>query len=55
MAGWDMVILEGRSPKPVYLHIENDDAELVDTEEPWGKTTWDAIPQLEAELLRWSA
>ena len=32
MAGWDMVILEGRSPKPVYLHIENDDAELVDAE-----------------------
>ena len=22
-AGWDMLIFEGRSPQPVYLHIEN--------------------------------
>src|SRR6516162_2536897 len=46
MAGWDMVILEGRSPKPVYLRIENDDAELVDSEDLWGKTTWDTEPEL---------
>src|SRR6516165_3789816 len=46
MAGWDMVILEGRSPKPVYLRIENDDAELVDAEDLWGKTTWDTEPEL---------
>jgi aldehyde:ferredoxin oxidoreductase len=46
MAGWDMVILEGRSPKPVYLHIENDHAELVDAGELWGMTTWDAEPAL---------
>jgi aldehyde:ferredoxin oxidoreductase len=41
MAGWDMVIFEGKSPKPVYLHIENDKAELVDAADIWGKTTWD--------------
>ncbi|MGA3398964.1 MAG: aldehyde ferredoxin oxidoreductase family protein [Acetobacteraceae bacterium] len=46
MAGWDMVILEGRSPKPVYLHIENDDAELVDAADLWGKTTWETEPAL---------
>ena len=23
-AGWDMIIFEGESPKPVYLYIEND-------------------------------
>jgi len=27
MAGWDMIILEGRSPAPVYPRIENDHAE----------------------------
>ena len=27
-AGWDMIIFEGKSPKPVYLYIENDQAEL---------------------------
>ena len=40
MAGWDMIILEGRSPKPVYLRIENDTAELLDAGEIWGKTVW---------------
>jgi hypothetical protein len=30
MAGWDMVIFEGKSPKPVYLSIEDDKAELRD-------------------------
>ena len=24
MAGWDMIVFEGKSPKPVYLYIEND-------------------------------
>ena len=28
-AGWDMIIFEGKSAKPVYLHIENDKAELL--------------------------
>src|SRR4029077_2957687 len=48
MAGWDMIILEGRSPKPVFLHIENDKAELLDASELWGKTVWDT----EAHLKR---
>lgn len=46
MAGWDMVILEGRSPKPVYLYVENDRAELVDAADLWGKTTWETEPAL---------
>jgi len=29
-AGWDMIIFEGRSAKPVYLFFENDKAELRD-------------------------
>jgi len=39
-AGWDMIIFEGKSPKPVYLSIENDKAELKDAAHLWGKTTW---------------
>src|SRR5919201_4206260 len=30
MAGWDMIIFEGKSPKPVYLSIVDDKAELLD-------------------------
>jgi aldehyde:ferredoxin oxidoreductase len=39
-AGWDMIIFEGRSPKPVYLYVENDKAELRDAAHLWGKSTW---------------
>ena len=39
-AGWDMIIFEGKSPKPVYLSIENEKAELKDASHLWGTTTW---------------
>ena len=39
-AGWDMIIFEGKSPKPVYLSIQDDKAELLDAAHLWGKTTW---------------
>ena len=40
-AGWDMIIFEGKSAKPVYLSIENQKAELRDASHLWGKSTWD--------------
>ena len=40
-AGWDMVIFEGKSPKPVYLYIENENAELLPADDLWGKTVWE--------------
>jgi len=39
-AGWDMIIFEGKSPKPVYLWLENDKAELRDASHLWGTTVW---------------
>jgi len=40
MAGWDMVIFEGKSAKPVYLFIEDDVAELRDAAHLWGQSVW---------------
>ncbi len=40
-AGWDMIIFEGASDKPVYLDIKNDNAELKDASDLWGKTVWE--------------
>ena len=40
-AGWDMVIFEGASPKPVYLLVTDGQAELVDASDLWGKTVWE--------------
>ncbi len=41
MAGYDMVIFEGKSPKPVYLSIEDDKVELRDAAHLWGKTVFE--------------
>jgi aldehyde:ferredoxin oxidoreductase len=49
MAGWDMVIFEGKSPKPVYLVIENDDVRLLDASYIWGKTVWETEPAIKAK------
>ncbi|MGB8275039.1 MAG: aldehyde ferredoxin oxidoreductase family protein [Alphaproteobacteria bacterium] len=40
-AGWDMIIFEGRSPQPVYLLVENDEAELRSADFLWGKSVWE--------------
>jgi aldehyde:ferredoxin oxidoreductase len=47
-AGWDMIIFEGRSPKPVYLFVENDKAELRDAAHLWGKTCWETEATIKA-------
>lgn len=41
MAGYDFLIFEGRSPKPVYLYLENDNASLLPADELWGEKVWD--------------
>ncbi|MBL0094495.1 MAG: aldehyde ferredoxin oxidoreductase family protein [Piscinibacter sp.] len=50
MAGWDMVIFEGKSAKPVYLYIEDDVAELRDASHLWGKTVWETEETLKKQL-----
>ena len=40
MAGWDMIIFEGASAKPVYLYINDDTAELRDASHLWGQSVW---------------
>jgi len=50
MAGWDMVIFEGKSPKPVYLYINDDVAELRDAAHIWGKSVWETEETLKKTL-----
>jgi aldehyde:ferredoxin oxidoreductase len=49
-AGWDMIVFEGRAPKPVYLYLENDRAELRDAGHLWGKSTWATEETIKHEL-----
>ncbi len=48
MAGWDMIIFEGKSPKPVYLFIQDDNVQLLDASFLWGKSVWDTEPSIKA-------
>ncbi len=41
-AGFDAIIITGRSPVPVYLWIRDGEAELRDASDLWGKSTGDA-------------
>ena len=50
MAGWDMVIFEGKSAKPVFLYIEDDVAELRDASHLWGKSVWETEETLKKQL-----
>ena len=39
-AGYDLLILEGKAPEPVYLHIVDDTVEILPADELWGTTVW---------------
>ncbi len=47
-AGYDLLIIEGKSDKPVYLHIEDDRVEICDAADLWGKTVWETEDLLAA-------
>jgi len=49
MAGYDLLIIEGESNKPVYLHIEDDRVELCDAGGLWGKSVWETEEILAAK------
>jgi aldehyde:ferredoxin oxidoreductase len=50
MAGWDMIIFEGKSAKPVYLYINDGTAELRDAADLWGKSVWETEASLKKSL-----
>jgi aldehyde:ferredoxin oxidoreductase len=48
-AGYDMIIFEGRSSKPVYLLVHNDEAQLIDASAFWGTSCWDTEEGIKAK------
>jgi aldehyde:ferredoxin oxidoreductase len=49
-AGYDVIVVEGRSSKPVYLWINNGKAEIRDARDFWGKSTFEAGEQITDEV-----
>ena len=52
MAGYDAIIVEGKSDKPVYLHIKNDKVEIKDGSMVWGLGTRGLEPPRGRQRLR---
>jgi aldehyde:ferredoxin oxidoreductase len=49
-AGYDAVVIEGKSPKPVYLWLHDGEAEVRDAEHLWGKETGEVETIIRQEL-----
>src|SRR6266849_10093374 len=49
-AGYDLLILEGRAPRPVYLWICDDEVEIRPADHFWGRTVWETEDGLRDEL-----
>jgi len=50
MAGYDLLIIEGRAAQPVYLWIRDDRVEIRPADELWGQSVWETEPWLRREL-----
>ena len=48
-AGYDLLIVQGVSPEPVYLHIVDERVEIVPAGELWGKTVWETEEWIKAK------
>jgi aldehyde:ferredoxin oxidoreductase len=48
-AGYDLIIFEGRSPKPVYLYLKDEQVEIRSAEHLWGLGTFETETQLRDE------
>ena len=49
-AGYDMLIIEGKSEKPVYISIKDDVVEIKDASHLWGKDTYETTDALLKEV-----
>ncbi len=48
-ADYDHVVIQGKANRPVYIWINDDDIELCDASEVWGKSTWNAEEKIKED------
>ncbi|MDI6642210.1 MAG: aldehyde ferredoxin oxidoreductase family protein, partial [Elusimicrobiota bacterium] len=49
-AGYDLLIIQGKASRPVYIYIDNDFIQIRDAKHLWGKTVPQTNRQIEEEL-----
>lgn len=52
-AGFDQIIIEGRSSKPVYIYVDNGNVEVRDAQGIWGLSISEAYQVIRRELRDW--
>jgi aldehyde:ferredoxin oxidoreductase len=50
MAGYDIIVITGKSKKPVYIWIDDNSVQIRKASHLWGKSTWDAEEMIRNEL-----
>ena len=50
MAGYDIVVITGKSAKPAYLWIDDDSVQIKNASKLWGMSTWDAEQAIRDEI-----
>jgi len=48
--GYDILVITGKAPKPVYLFIDDGAVQIKSARHMWGKTTWEAEQMIRDEL-----
>jgi len=48
--GYDILVITGKAPKPVYLFIDDGAVQIKSARHLWGKTTWEAEQMIRDEL-----
>lgn len=46
LSGYDFLVITGRSPKPVYLAVKDDDVRLCDAADLWGRDVFETVDEL---------
>ncbi len=54
-AGYDNLVIKGRSDRPVYIFINDGDIKILDASDLWGKDAWNCIREIKARHGRKTA
>jgi aldehyde:ferredoxin oxidoreductase len=46
-AGYDVLVIKGKSPQPVYISINDEDVKILSADSLWGKECWECVDYLE--------
>ena len=49
-AGYDFIVVKGKSKNPVYIWIDDENVEIRDASNLWGKTTWETDRIIKEEI-----